>query len=192
MGRHSLPARWHFARSVIVWAAPWLAAAAVVTAIVWLASTTLGEDGARSASAEGATAPGGGNNRAGPATAAPSSPQPASPKPTRPKPSPSFSPRSHGRQPLITQGVTVQVLDATGGGAAAEGWAHRLTKLGFDIVSVQPGLGPYPATTVYWSAPRDRAAARALAARFGWTTGPRPGSLSPAVSVHLVLGDDES
>jgi LytR cell envelope-related transcriptional attenuator len=82
------------------------------------------------------------------------------------------------------------VLDTTGGGKA-EPWAQRLEAMGYEVISVQPGLGPYPETTVYWSRPSERPAAKALAARFGWSTGPRPGNLSPEVSIHVVLGEDE-
>ena len=213
MGRHSMRARWHFIRSVISWAAPWVVGLVVTGVLVWLAASALTGDG-RPASASGPGPVGAREEKGAPAekpspggSASPSSspskastPRPPS-SPSKASASGSPAPSRSGRasskhvpagRPLITRGVTVQVLDTTGHPDVAQRWARRLTRLGYRVVSVAPGIGPYPRTTVFWSRAPDRAAARALAVRFGWKAGPRRPSLSPSVSVHLVMGRDEA
>ena len=94
--------------------------------------------------------------------------------------------------PLVTRGITVQVLDAAGSDEAAARVARRLRRLGFDVVVVHDASVLYDRTTVFWSAPRFRTAAARLAARFGWRSHAQPDNLSRSVSLHVVVGRDEA
>jgi hypothetical protein len=94
--------------------------------------------------------------------------------------------------PLITNGVTVQVLNATGGGRAGAHMAARLRRLGYHVVVINDASVPYDRTTVMWSRPPDKEAAAALAARFGWEARRKPGNLSGSVTTHVVVGRDEA
>ena len=92
---------------------------------------------------------------------------------------------------LITTGVTVQVLNATRARGADDRMATRLEKLGYRIVAINPAATRYRTTTVFWSRHAGRAAAVALASRFGWNAGRRPANLSGSVTIHVVVGRDE-
>ena len=70
--------------------------------------------------------------------------------------------------------------------------AARLSGLGFAIVTIETSSKKYKTTTVYWSFPRARKAAEALAQRFGWEVDEKPGNLADTVSFHVVVGRDES
>jgi hypothetical protein len=93
---------------------------------------------------------------------------------------------------IITDGVTVQVLNASGRGKADNAVTQELRHLGFDIVAVNPAAKIYTKTTVFWSEPSGKPAAQALAERFHWKSGPRPKTLSKSVTTHVVVGEDES
>jgi hypothetical protein len=109
-------------------------------------------------------------------------------------PAPKPKPKSTQTPALITKGVTVQVLNATGVTEAAQRMANRLATLGFQIVAVDTALGHYTKTTVYWAVPSAKPAAEALAAHYGWQVGPKPASvhLSSTVDIHVLVGDDEA
>jgi xanthine/uracil permease len=107
-----------------------------------------------------------------------------------PTPRPS-APERKQTMKLITEGVTVQVLNATTSMAAQQDMESRLEELGFEVIVVNPAAGEYARTTVFWSFPEARKAAVALARRFGWLSDPKPSSLSPSVSIHVVVGQDE-
>jgi LytR cell envelope-related transcriptional attenuator len=92
---------------------------------------------------------------------------------------------------LITTGVTVQVLNATRAARADNRMATRLEKLGYTIVAINPAATRYRTTTVFWSRRAGRAAALALASRFGWSAARRPANLSDSVTIHVVVGGDE-
>jgi hypothetical protein len=94
--------------------------------------------------------------------------------------------------PLVTEGVTVQVLDATGRGRAGARMARHLSLLGFDVVVVNNASVVYDRTTVMWSRPADKKAAVALATRFGWRVEHKPRNLSASVTTHVVVGRDEA
>lgn len=93
---------------------------------------------------------------------------------------------------LITEGISVQVLNGTLQPDAGEGMSTRLTELGFTVVAVEESSRAYSETTVFWSVPEAEQAARALADRFGWIAEPKPENLSPDVSLHVVVGADEA
>jgi hypothetical protein len=93
---------------------------------------------------------------------------------------------------LITNGVTVQVLSGSDSPEAGEAMAARLSGLGFAIITVETSSKKYKTTTVYWSFPQAQKAAEALAQRFGWVAGEKPKNLADTVSLHVVVGRDES
>ncbi|MFN2389512.1 MAG: LytR C-terminal domain-containing protein [Actinomycetota bacterium] len=187
MGRHSSDRRWPFYRSVVGWFMPWAIMAVIAGTAVWVAVDALGSDDLESpARVVGRTTP---SPSASPTPTPESSPS-SSPSPTR---SASASPaRSPSAPPaLITEGVSVQVLNATSDPGADDRMADRLARLGFDVVAVDSASGAYPETTVFWSFPEAEPAAAALARRFGWTSAPKPENLSSTVDLHVVVGDDE-
>jgi hypothetical protein len=130
----------------------------------------------------------------------------ASPSPTRtrvaerstptetPEPveSPTPKPTKNKNVRLITNGVTVQVLNGTESPEAGEAMAARLSGLGFAVITVESSSKKYKTTTVYWSFPRAQKAAEALAQRFGWIADEKPKNLADTVSFHVVVGRDES
>jgi hypothetical protein len=91
---------------------------------------------------------------------------------------------------LITEGVSVQVLNGTNDPAAGEAMAERLTRLGYQVVTVESTSKPYKETTVYWSFPDAERAGRALGTRFRWASDLKPGNLADTVSLHVVVGRD--
>jgi hypothetical protein len=93
---------------------------------------------------------------------------------------------------LITEGISVQVLNGTLQPDAGETMSGRLSDLGYTVVAVEESSQAYADTTVFWSTPEAEEAARALADRFGWVAEPKPENLSPEVSLHVVVGADEA
>ena len=93
---------------------------------------------------------------------------------------------------LITEGITIQVLNGTLQPEAGQAMADRLTELGFTVVTVEESSQAYNATTVFWSTEASREAAESLAERFDWVSDPKPENLSSDVSLHVVVGADET
>lgn len=93
---------------------------------------------------------------------------------------------------LITEGISVQVLNGTTQADAGDSMSTRLTDLGYTVVAVEESSRAYNKTTVFWSSSEAEEAARALADRFGWFAEPKPENLSPDVSLHVVVGADEA
>jgi hypothetical protein len=102
---------------------------------------------------------------------------------------PTANPRR--KAPLVTRGVTVQILDATKGRRADGRVARRLKRLGFSVLAMNTAVKMYDRTTVFWSRPAGRQAAVALARRFGWAARRKPRNLSASVTIHVVVGGDE-
>jgi hypothetical protein len=177
MGRRSSPNQWPFYRSVLSWFVPWALVAVMVGIGVWIAVDGLsgGASNGKPALAHGS-----------PPVTRSNGPTPTPTTATSPSPTHSHRPKP----PLITKGITVQVLDATSDPAAGQRMATRLAHLGFQIAVVGPSSSPYPKTTVYWAYPSAKPAAQALAARFGWIAAPKPANLSPQVALHVVVGAD--
>lgn len=182
MGRHSAGNQWAFYRSVTRWVLPWALIAALIAAGLWFAV----------------------GREPGPVTAEPSSvaspTSDGSASPTS-SPSPASSPSPSGGteedeggtpRPLITDDVTVQVLDSIGSAGAQNRMVDRLTALGFAVPFVAEASTTYENTTVFWSYPGAEPAAKRLAARFGWKASLRPGNLSSGVTIHVVVGHDEA
>lgn len=188
MGRHSSPEQWPFYRSVAGWFMPWILIAVVAGTAVWIAVDALGGGGLKepvvaSASDEPSETP--------TPTVVEETPTPIPVETPTPKPSRSPKPRPTEVE-LITEGVTVQVLNGTGSTDADDAMADRLAQLGFDVIAVDESSKAYEVTTVFWSSEQWADAARALADRFGWAAGPKPDNLSPEVSIHVVVGSDEA
>lgn len=188
MGRHSSEQQWPFIRSVAGWIVPWALIASVAIAAVYVAVDALGGDSDEHvpATAQAQASP-------SPTEAAEPSPSPTSDvKGTRQKkkekerkPSPSPEPE------LITDDVSVQVLNGSSSPSADAVMADRLARLGFDVYSVEGASTSYARTTVFWSYEEARPAAEALAGKFGWDAAPKPTNLSATVALHVVVGDDE-
>jgi hypothetical protein len=200
MGRHSSARQWYFYRSVVLYFLPWALVAAITVTAVWAGVSALGQEELSTDSpAADRQEPRNGNKAPGPdeepdkgepTTEPTSSPTgQSSPSPTE-SPSPQKSPRS--KTPLITEDITVQVLNGTAAATADDEVASRLSGLGFDVVAVEPASVSYSRTTVFWSSPGSKDAAEALAQRFGWLADPKPDNLSDSVAVHVVVGADET
>ncbi len=184
MGRHSSDQQWHFYRSVAGWLVPWLLVAAVAITAVTIAVDAIG-----------------GNSDEDPPPVAQSetreSQEPASPSPS---PSPTVkakkikkkSPAPSEEVELVTEGISVQVLNGTASPDADTLMADRLAGLGFDVYTVDSASSAYSQTTVFWSYAEARPAAEALAKKFGWASGEKPSNLSTSVALHVVVGTDEA
>ena len=91
---------------------------------------------------------------------------------------------------LITEGVTIQVLNGTSDPEAGQAMATELTELGFQVVTVESTSKPYKESTVYWSTPDAQEAGEALASKRNWLVDEKPDNLSDSVSLHVVVGAD--
>jgi hypothetical protein len=179
VGRHSSSEKWPFYRSVVGWFLPWVLIVAVVGTAVWVAVDAADRDGDVTPS---------------PKTAASRSPSPS------PSATASPSPGDKGGDgegegedvELITENISVQVLNASSGPDAGDAMAQRLEDLGFRIAAVSTAATPYTETTVFWSHADTREVAVRLAAKFGWVALPKPDNLSADVSIHVVVGEDET
>ena len=185
-GRHSSPEQGPFYRSIVAWALPWLVMAAFVIVAVYIAVDVVGKDdekipvAAPSASREPQEEP---------------SDEPVDtpePEASRSEPTPQRTPKAEESKELITEDITIQVLNGTAATDADDRMASRLTDLGFEVVAVQGSSKHYPSTTVFWSFPGAREAAERLADRFGWVAAERPSNLSSQVDLHVVVGSDEA
>lgn len=186
-GRHSSPDQLHFYKSVVAWFLPWVLIAVVVGTAVWIAVEAV--SGATEGSAPAAAATATAEPTAKPeATAEPETPEPDK----TPKPSEEPTPTPEPEDPLITEGITVQVLNATDSAEADDRMADKLSKLGFTVVAVESASSRYDATTVFWSSDETKEAAQRLADKFGWVAEAKPENLSTTVSLHVVVGADES
>lgn len=189
MGKHSSPEQGPFYRSFVAWLFPWILIGVFVLAAVYVAVDVVGKDDteitpiARAPRSEVPT-------EEPSETVASSTPEPAVSKTPQPKKTQEpKDPKSD--KPLITDDITVQVLNGTASTEVDDRMADRLSSLGFEVVAVQGSSKQYPSTTVFWSFPSAREAAERLAARFGWIAQIRPANLSATVDIHVVVGGDE-
>lgn len=195
MGSHSSGQQWPYYRSLVGWFFPWMLIAAVVGIAVWVAIDFLGQGELEAPPPRERTAAA---DRASPSPTPSDSPR--AQKTPEAKPEDQVKdrrierkrkPRGDRSPALITEGVTVQVLNATASPGAASAMGERLESLGFEVVAVESASGSYPRTVVYWSFPAAQEAAEALADRYGWQATAKPTNLSATVDVHVVVGDDE-
>lgn len=192
MGKHSSNRQWPFYRSLVAWILPWVLLATVIVGASWATVRAMGGSELETDPPERPAA-----------TVAESTPEP-SPSPAAedepeaeptPKDGPEApkreGPKRDGPKKLITQGISVQVLNATSVTGAAARMGDRLSDLGFRVVSVDRASVAYDTTTVFWSFAESKRAARRLAERFGWESGPKPRNLSTTVDIHVIVGSDE-
>lgn len=201
MGRHSSNEQFRYYQSVVGWFVPWALVGVVAVTAVWIAIGALGRDDLDTrppggAAAQGPEEPGSGTSANAPepsASPSPSqSPEPEqSQEPDEPDEPKQGEPVDKPKPELITEGVSVQVLNGTSSSAAGRAMTSRLTRLGFDVVVTFPST-PYNDTTVLWSSREAKPAGKALAARFEWRSAPKPANLSPSVDLHVVVGADEA
>lgn len=189
MGRHSSGSQFHFYKSVFGWILPWLVVAGLLGVGIWIGVDAMSNDD------EIETPPLTAAESPTPSPSPSPSPEIVSPEPspTESKPSkkPSAKPSPKRTEPeLITENMTVQVLNGTGNPSADELMADRLAQLGFDVVALGGSSKAYAETTVFWSYTESQEAAEALAAKEGWAVGPKPSNLSTTVALHVIVGDD--
>ena len=189
MGKHSSPEQGPFYRSFVAWLFPWILIGLFVLAAVWVAVDVVGKDDTK-------ITPTARSDSQTPLDESPEPPVSESPDPVAsetPEPEPEeTAPADDGNdKPLITDDVTVQVLNGTGSTEADDRMADRLSSLGYDVVAVQGSSKQYPQTTVFWSFPGAQDAAERLAERFGWVAAQKPSNLSSTVDLHVVVGADE-
>lgn len=189
MGRHSTREQWPFYRSVLGWFLPWAVVAAIIGAAVWVGVDALIGKAQINSPLVARPEP-------SPKPTPTASPTPSeSPSPS-PKPSPKPKPRATGDRgrdrALITEGMSLQILNATTSAEADDKIADRLAGLGFDVEAIGASSKQYPRTTVFWSYEDAREAAERLAARFGWIAAVKPENLSATVDLHVVVGADEA
>ena len=190
MGKHSSAEQSPFVRSLLGWLLPWMLVAVVAGIALFVAIDAISsgpleaDPPLRSEEPLPEDTP---TERPTPE----SSPTPErSPKPEENEPEESPSPAPE--RDLITEGITVQVLNATASSGAGRAAASRLESLGFEVVVVGEAATTYARTTVFWSSSGSRDAGQRLARRFGWVSAPKPGNLSSSVSLHVVVGADET
>jgi LytR cell envelope-related transcriptional attenuator len=191
VGRHSSGGGWSYYLSFALWALPWVVIACLVGFAVWIAVDTVGGDQVTVQSPSPETTP---------------TPTPTpTPSPTRPEPSPVAKPtptpesekdetdrrkRAEGDRDgtgLTTEGVTVQVINGTGGVVgAAEAMADRLARLGYTVEAFTTGL-TVDQSLVLFSTPEDSAAAVELAGYLGFVAGPAPPDLSRDIDLHVIV-----
>lgn len=182
-GRHSSDGSWGYYLTVVGYFIPWILVATVIAGGVWLGVGAMGDD-------ELAT---------NPPAATDESPTPEPTTSDSPEPANSETPdaKDEGDETdktveLITDNITVQVLNGTNDSAADDDMADRLAGLGYEVVAVESASVPYSKTTVLWSYAESRAAAERLSQRFGWRVEPKPDNLSTSVAVHVIVGADEA
>ena len=180
MGRHSTGGSRSFYRSATVWLLPWVLVAVVAIAAVWIAVDALGNDVQPKAPP---TPPSDATEAAG-ATEGPS-PEDVSPTPD----GSAGEGRRKEREKLITEGISVQILDGSGIKGAADHYNQKLTRLGYEVAAVNRYLAS-ERSTVYWSSDGSKDAAKALAAKLGWDAEEKPSELSSEVSLHVLVGAD--
>lgn len=187
MGRHSSADQGHFYRSFAGWVMLWAVIAAVAGVAVWFIVGALGaNEMQRPLAAERNK----GDKEAVPAPTVSGIRIAAPPETPQPAPTPSDTEAAPEDVELITEGISVQVLNGTADPAAARTMADELSGLGFTIIAVEDSSQLYPQTTVFWSTDASQDAAEALAERNGWVAEVKPANLADTVSLHVVVGAD--
>jgi hypothetical protein len=186
VGRHSSPRQWRYYLSILRYALPWILVSVIGISAVWAGVGALGDDEL--------------DPSKGPVVSESEDPRPraeSTPKatPVEPEKTPESDPTEEPEEedvPLITDGMTIQVLNGTNVSGADQTMADRLEELGYQVVNVVPAAINYEETTVLWSYAESEEAAARLAERFGWQVKPKPENLSTQVAIHIVVGTDET
>jgi hypothetical protein len=182
MGQHSSGNRWPYIRSMIGWFLPWVLIAGVVAMAVWVAVDVVGKDDGAQTATQLET----------PVEAEEPTPEEIESEEPEPEPVETLEEIVETPEPeLITEGVTLQVLNGTPDDTVDERVADELAQMGFEVVAVQDSSRTYSETTVFYSNPESEEAAIALAEQEGWVVEPKPENLSSEVDLHVVIGVDE-
>ena len=189
MGKHSSPEQGPFYRSFVAWLFPWILIGIFVLGAVYVAVDLVGKDDTKLTPAAKPS------RTAAPAEETVEPVETETPDPVEsetPEPDESKEPND-GRsdKPLITEDITIQVLNGTASTEADDRMADRLSSLGYEVVAVQGSSKQYSDTTVFWSFPEAQEAAERLADKFGWASAMKPSNLSSTVDIHVVVGADE-
>lgn len=186
-GRHSAGNQSAFYRSALVWFLPWVVVGVVGLGALWIALDAIGN---AVGNEELAPLP---KQGAAVVDATPTPPAEADPSPSsEPSSDPTDPPKKDKKDKkpdLITEGVSVQVLNGTAEDDADDRLAEELEGLGYEIGAVNPYLAR-PDSIVFWSSEEHRKAAEALAEHLGWPAAPKPDDLSSEVSIHVIVGAD--
>jgi hypothetical protein len=185
VGRHSSPRQWRYYLSILKYALPWILVAVVGIAAVWAGVGALGDD--ELDPSKGPVV----SRSQNPTPSTESTPEATPVEPEEPNEEPTKEPEDE-EVPLITEGMTVQVLNGTNVSGADQTMADRLEELGYQVINVVPAAINYEETTVLWSYAESAEAAERLAERYGWQVKPKPDNLSTQVALHIVVGADET
>lgn len=188
MGKHSSGSQFHFYKSLFGWILPWVVVAGLLGVGIWIGVDAMSNDDEIETPPLVAAESDSPSPSPTPVAETPTADPSAKPKPSK-KPSAKPSPKET-EVALITENMTVQVLNGTGTPAADELMADRLAQLGFDVVALGGSSKAYATTTVFWSYTESEEAAEALAAKEGWAVAPKPSNLSTTVALHVIVGDD--
>jgi len=187
MGKHSSPEQGPFYRSFVAWLLPWVLIGVFVLAAVYVAVDVVGKD-------DTTITPAAKQSRSSAPEETGEPVESETPEPVEsetPEPDETDEPDDARSKPLITDDITIQVLNGTASTEADDRMADRLSSLGFEVVAVQASSKQYQETTVFWSFPAAREAAERLAAKYGWASAIKPSNLSSTVDLHVVVGADE-
>jgi hypothetical protein len=187
MGKHSSPEQGPFYRSFVAWLFPWLLIGIFVLAAVYVAVDVVGKDDTKITPTANSSRSDTPEETEEPIES--ETPEPIASK--TPEPEDTKKPETDDAKPLITEDITIQVLNGTASTEADDAMADRLSTAGFDVVAVQGSSKQYTQTTVFWSFPEAQEAAERLAERFGWLVDIKPSNLSSTVDIHVVVGSDE-
>ena len=196
-GRHSSNNQTAFYRSAVQWFLPWIIVGVVAIGALWIAVDALGNDAAPESDAS--------QKDNAPAAVGTSPSEEPTEEEVDSEPTETTEPDASDKdksnkdesnkdkdddRELITDGVSVQVLNGTNDSSLDDQWADKLDGLGFEIEVVNPYLSAEK-TVVYWSSSEFQEAAEALGERFDWPAEEKPSELSAEVSIHVYLGESE-
>ncbi|MGH2752664.1 MAG: LytR C-terminal domain-containing protein [Actinomycetota bacterium] len=187
MGRHSSPRQWRYYTSILKYALPWILVALVGVSAVWAGVGALGDDELDTSKGPAVTRDEAPKRKSKPEV----EPTPVEPEDEEADDKEARAP-AEDEIPLITEGMTIQVLNGTNVAGVDEVMAERLQRLGYQVVNTAPAAITYAETTVLWSYAESEEAAARLAQRFGWQVKPKPDNLSTQVALHIVVGSDET
>ncbi len=185
MGRHSSPRQWRYYTSILKYALPWILVVVVGVSSVWAGVNALGDEELETPDVPVAEE----DERPKPKEKPEREPDPVEDEEDSSEDEPPEG--EEETVPLITEGMSVQVLNGTNVAGAGVAMAERLEGLGFPVVNITSAI-PYAETTVLWSYAESEEAAIRLAERFGWQVKPKPDNLSTTVALHVVVGSDET
>lgn len=192
MGRHSAGGGLPYFLSFALWAVPWVVLACLVGFGIWSAVNNVG-GGEITVQSSPTRSPSPRPSKTQPEpTPVPErtptpKPTPQEPTPEENTPEPDDEGDRNGGTGLHAAGVTVQVINGTGGiEGAAEAMADQLARLGYTVEAFTTGL-TVDQSLVLYSSPELSDEAVALAGYLGFIAGPAPAELSPDIDLHVIV-----